>query len=55
VSVWLDDTSDDFAETESFLRRRIENVMQIEKAKAGLREQAKKLDEWLPEFMRKGA
>jgi ubiquinone biosynthesis protein COQ9 len=34
VVVWLDDASDDLAETEAFLRRRIENVMQIEKLKA---------------------
>lgn len=38
VGVWLDDASDDLAETESFLHRRIGNVMQIEKAKAKLRD-----------------
>lgn len=55
VGVWLDDKSDNFADTEAFLRRRIENVMQIEKAKAGLREKAHKLEAWLPDFLRKRA
>ena len=32
--VWLDDESEDKAETRAFLDRRIENVMQFEKAKA---------------------
>lgn len=32
--VWLDDRSHGLAETQAFLNRRIENVMQIEKAKA---------------------
>lgn len=36
--VWLDDRTDDLSETEAFLRRRIDDVMQIEKAKAKLRE-----------------
>lgn len=35
---WLGDDSDGFAETWAFLDRRIANVMQIEKAKASLRE-----------------
>lgn len=34
ISVFLDDQSDDYAETKAFLDRRIENVMQFEKAKA---------------------
>ena len=34
--VWLDDESDDKAETRAFLDRRIENVMQFEKTKAQL-------------------
>lgn len=34
ISVFLDDQSDDFAETRAFLDRRIENIMQFEKAKA---------------------
>jgi ubiquinone biosynthesis protein COQ9 len=55
VNVWLDDTSEDLAETQSFLRRRIENVMEIEKAKAKFISGATKLDDWLPEFMRKKA
>ena len=54
VGVWLDDTSEDLTETESFLRRRIENVMQIEKAKASFRDRASKLDDWLPGFMKAG-
>jgi ubiquinone biosynthesis protein COQ9 len=32
--VWLDDTSEDWAETAGFLERRIEDVMKIEKMKA---------------------
>lgn len=55
VSVWLDDASDDFADTREFLYRRIENVIQIEKAKAKLRESSAKLDDWLPGFLRRGA
>lgn len=34
---WLQDDSDGFAETNAFIDRRIENVMQFEKAKAKLR------------------
>jgi len=34
LSVFLDDQSDDFADTRAFLDRRIENVMQFEKVKA---------------------
>lgn len=34
ISVFLDDESDDYAETRAFLDRRIENVMQFEKVKA---------------------
>ncbi|KPF58446.1 hypothetical protein IP88_16510 [alpha proteobacterium AAP81b] len=34
---WLDDDSDDFSATAAFLDRRIGDVMQIEKAKAGVR------------------
>lgn len=55
VHVWLDDASDDLAETESFLRRRIENVMEIEKAKAKARDGLANIENWLPEFMRKKA
>lgn len=35
VLVWIDDDSDGEAETRAFLARRIDNVMQFEKAKAG--------------------
>lgn len=38
VLFWLGDHSDDHADTWAFLDRRIENVMQFEKTKAGLRE-----------------
>jgi ubiquinone biosynthesis protein COQ9 len=38
VLFWLGDTSEGDADTWAFLDRRIDNVMQIEKAKAGLRE-----------------
>lgn len=34
LAVFVDDDSDDYAETRAFLARRIENVMQFEKAKA---------------------
>lgn len=37
VLYWLSDTSEDDADTRAFLDRRIETVMQIEKAKAGFR------------------
>lgn len=36
ISVFLDDESDDHADTKAFLDRRIENVMQFEKVKAKL-------------------
>jgi ubiquinone biosynthesis protein COQ9 len=38
LTVWLNDSTADLAETESFLHRRIENVMQIEKLKAKAKE-----------------
>lgn len=50
VRVWLDDTSDTLAETEAFLRRRIENVMQIEKLKAKAREQMGTARDWLRKY-----
>lgn len=37
LAIWLDDDSDGFAETWAFLDRRIDNVMQIEKAKWEIR------------------
>ncbi|MGB5949319.1 MAG: COQ9 family protein [Parvibaculum sp.] len=42
---WFADQSEDFANTWAFLDKRIEDVMQIEKAKASLR----KAGEWLPD------
>ncbi len=55
TGVWLEDGSNDLAETEAFLYRRIENVMQIEKAKAKLRDGVGKVDAWLPGFMKRRA
>jgi ubiquinone biosynthesis protein COQ9 len=55
VHVWLNDTSENLADTDNFLRRRIENVMEIEKAKAKLREGFGKVEDWVPEFMKRGA
>lgn len=48
LAVFVNDDSDDFAETRAFLDRRIENVMQFEKAKA----QAKKRSEHMPSLSR---
>lgn len=39
---WLNDTSDDFEDTWAFLDRRIENVMEIEKAKFQMRKACEK-------------
>lgn len=36
ITVFLDDTSDDWADTRAFLARRIEGIMRFEKAKAGI-------------------
>ncbi len=41
---WLEDDSEDMAATRAFIDRRIDDVMRIEKAKAGLRDAT----EWLP-------
>jgi ubiquinone biosynthesis protein COQ9 len=44
---WLQDDSADYADTQAFIDRRIENVMQFEKTKAKLREWGKGLpDVW---------
>lgn len=40
VLYWLGDTSEDHAATRAFIDRRIDNVMQIEKAKASVRKHA---------------
>jgi ubiquinone biosynthesis protein COQ9 len=48
VRVWLEDKTGDLSDTEAFLRRRIENVMQIEKLKAKARDGLGKLGQWLP-------
>ncbi len=55
VKVWLDDVSENLADTEAFLRRRIENVMEIEKAKAKLTAGFSKVEDWMPDFMKRGA
>ncbi|HMS20354.1 COQ9 family protein [uncultured Sphingorhabdus sp.] len=48
LAVFVNDESEGFAETRAFLDRRIENVMQFEKAKA----QAKKRREYMPSLSR---
>ncbi len=55
LNVWLSDESADQADTQAFLRRRIENVMQFEKAKAKCREQFASLKDWLPDFGRRAS
>jgi ubiquinone biosynthesis protein COQ9 len=47
LTVWLDDQSPDVADTQAFLYRRIENVMQIEKLKAKAKNA---VDGWVPCF-----
>ena len=47
-TVWLGDMTEDLHETEAFLRRRIENVMQIEKLKAKAKDSLGGLADWLP-------
>ena len=53
LKVWLDDESDAQEETQAYLRRRIENVMQFEKAKAKCKEQFASMKDWLPDFPRR--
>lgn len=48
MHVWLDDTNENLKETEAFLRRRIENVMQFGKWKAETLEKFGKLEQWIP-------
>lgn len=50
--VWFGDETENQAETEAFLRRRIENVMQFEKAKAKAKEACASLGGWVPNFRR---
>lgn len=52
LHVWLNDESDHQQDTQAYLRRRIENVMQFEKAKAKCREQFANLKDWLPDIRR---
>jgi ubiquinone biosynthesis protein COQ9 len=48
LSVFVNDDSDNFADTRAFLDRRIDNVMQIEKVKY----QAKQRTEFTPSLSR---
>ncbi len=48
LPVWFADASPTLEDTEAFLRRRIENVMQIEKTKAAMRTKGEALREWMP-------
>lgn len=48
LTVWLNDGSAELTDTEAFLRRRIENVMQFEKFKAGLKNRLGGLQQWMP-------
>lgn len=43
LAVFINDDSEDFAETRAFLDRRIENVMQFEKSKAGFQARSENL------------
>jgi ubiquinone biosynthesis protein COQ9 len=51
--VWLNDDSDDFANTEAFLRRRIDNVMQFEKFKAKAKQSCDGMASWMPNFVKR--
>lgn len=48
---WFDDESADLAETEAFLRRRIENVMQIEKLKGKTKATYGKASDFVKQWM----
>ena len=50
LRVWLDDTSPNLLTTEAFLRRRIDDVMQIEKLKAKAKGALANLESLLPKF-----
>ncbi len=49
--VWLNDDSEDLAETEAFLHRRIENVMQINKLKAQMSKPLDAFTQFAEQFM----
>lgn len=53
LHAWLSDESEGLAETEAFLRRRIENVMQIEKLKAKAKEGLSKLQSFVPDLAKR--
>ena len=48
VKVWLNDRTEDLSETEAFLRRRIENVMEIEKFKSKAKQSLSGFKSWVP-------
>ncbi|PZP85325.1 MAG: COQ9 family protein [Azospirillum brasilense] len=50
LMVWLNDDSAELADTEAFLRRRIDDVMQFEKFKAKAKQAVGSLDQWMPKF-----
>ncbi len=52
LRVWLDDTSPNLLTTEAFLRRRIDDVMQIEKLKAKAKGALANLESFLPKILR---
>ena len=52
LRVWLDDTSPNLLTTEAFLRRRIDDVMQIEKLKAKAKGALANLESLLPKILR---
>ena len=52
LRVWLDDTSPNLLNTEAFLRRRIDDVMQIEKLKAKAKGALANLESFLPKILR---
>jgi ubiquinone biosynthesis protein COQ9 len=54
LHVWLGDESENLADTEAFLYRRIEDVMQIEKLKAKAKETCASLGDWMPNIPRRG-
>ena len=55
LRVWLDDTSPNLLNTEAFLRRRIDDVMQIEKLKAKAKNAIRDIESFLPKILRQKA
>ena len=50
LRVWLNDTSPNLLETEAFLHRRIDDVMQIEKLKAKAKAALTDMERWIPKL-----